>query len=674
MKSKFKYLSLLLALAGTAISPVKGQTSGTSGSGANIDVKHHNIYWRINPDSTKYIRGTVTTKFLTKASNVSTITFDLNKTSFNNTGLVVKYHGNTITKSFPTSGNVNLLTITLPTPLANNVLDSVTISYRGVPPAASGQALGYQKTSFNASNYIYTLSESYEDKDWWPCKADMQDKVETMDITVSSPSAFKVATQGKLFKTVVSGTNTKYTYRHQYPIASYLVSICVAKFTEFNRTPVTIGNTSVPIIYQLFNRSSYTSILNALDFCKLELQLFSSKFGDYPFKNEKFGVYEFGFSGGMEHQTNIGLSSGGLTSWSTIAHEVAHQWFGDAVTCKTWNSLWLNEGFASYMEVLAAEQIPSLGVSALSRRTSLKSSARTTTVPVYIANVSNSNTVWTGANTTAVYDRGAMIVSMLRTLSGDTKFFEATKNYVTDPSLAYKSADTNNLKQHFETALGGANLSGFFTDWVNGVGTPSYALEWNNVGTSITLKLNQTRSSNSNVTYFRMPVAIRVKNASGTSQDIIVYDNGGNLSLAGNGTIGTPTGTNKITITLPFTPSTVQFDPDNVTIATGTVTYNSALTQKGIIEEVAEMEKEQTLKTQIYPNPSSGEFNANVFSEDTNEPIIMDVVNEMGSVMEHQENLKSNQPISFGSNLSTGIYILHFSQGKKQFSTKVIKK
>lgn len=671
---KFKYLSLLLALAGTAISPVMGQTSGTSGSGANIDVKHHNIYWRINPDSTKYIRGTVTTKFLTKTSNVSTITFDLNKTSFNNTGLVVKYHGNTVSKSFPTSGNVNLLTITLPTPLANNVLDSVTISYRGVPPAASGQALGYQKTSFNASNYIYTLSESYEDKDWWPCKADMQDKVETMDITVSSPSAFKVATQGKLFKTVVSGTNTKYTYRHQYPIASYLVSICVAKFTEFNRTPVTIGNTSVPIIYQLFNRSSYTSILNALDFCKLELQLFSSKFGDYPFKNEKFGVYEFGFSGGMEHQTNIGLSSGGLTSWSTIAHEVAHQWFGDAVTCKTWNSLWLNEGFASYMEVLAAEQIPSLGVSALSRRTALKSSARTTTVPVYIANVSNSNTVWTGANTTAVYDRGAMIVSMLRALAGDTKFFEATKNYVTDPSLAYKSADTNNLRQHFETALGGANLNGFFTDWVNGVGTPSYALEWNNVGTSITLKLNQTRSSNSNVTYFRMPVAIRVKNASGTFQDIIVYDNGGNLSLAGNGTIGTPTGTNKITITLPFTPSTVQFDPDNVTIATGTVTYNSALTQKGITEEVAEMEKEQTLKTQVYPNPSSGEFNANVFSEDANEPISMDVVNEIGSVVEHQENIKSNQPISFGSNLSTGIYILHFSQGKKQFSTKLIKK
>ncbi|WP_300569343.1 M1 family aminopeptidase [Flavobacterium sp.] len=673
MKNLFKKANLFLILVGTTTAPVLGQTSGTSGSGANIDVKHHNIYWRINPDSTKYIRGTVTTKFLTKASNVSTITFDLNKTSFNNTGLVVKYHGNTISKSFPSSGNVNLLTITLPTPLANNVLDSVTISYRGVPPAASGEALGYQKTTFNGSNYIYTLSESYEDKDWWPCKADMQDKIETMDITVSSPSTFKVATQGKLFKTVVSGTNTKYTYRHQYPVASYLVSICVAKFTEFNRTPVTIGTTSVPVIYQLFNRGSYSSILNALDFSKLELQLFSSKFGDYPFKNEKFGVYEFGFAGGMEHQTNIGLSSGGLTSWSTIAHEVAHQWFGDAVTCKTWNSLWLNEGFASYMEVLAAEQIPSLGQSALSRRTSLKNSARNTTVPVYIANVSNSNAVWTGPNTTAVYDRGAMIVSMLRALSGDTKFFEATRNYIADPNLAYKSADTNNLRQHFETALGGASLTGFFTDWVNGVGTPSYAVEWHNAGTSITLKLTQTRSSNSNVTYFRMPVAIRVKNTAGTAQDIILYDNGGNLSVAGNGTIGTPTGTNKITIILPFTPSTVQFDPDNMTIATGTVVFNSGLTQKPVLETMEGNDSADVFKTLVYPNPSIGEFNANVLSEDKKTPVVMDVVNEMGTIMEHQENIMVDQSLSFGSRLASGIYIIHFSQGEKQFSTKVVK-
>lgn len=652
---------------------MNGQTTGTSGSGANINVKHHNIYWRINPDSTKYIRGTVTTKFQTKVANVNTITFDLNKSSFNNTGLVVKYHGAIISKSFPASGNVNLLTINLPTPLALNAIDSVTVFYRGVSPAENGQALGYQKAVFGSSNYIYTLSESYEEKDWWPCKADMQDKIESIDITVSTPSAFKVATQGKLLKTIVSGSSTKYTYRHQYPIASYLVSICVAKFTEFNRTPITIGTTTVPVEYKLFNRSSYTSILTALDFCKPELKLFSEKFGDYPFKNEKFGVYEFGFSGGMEHQTNIGLNSSGLTSWSIIAHEVAHQWFGDAVTCKTWNSLWLNEGFATYCEVLAAEQIPSLGKSALSRRTSLKSSARTTTVPVYISNVSNSNTVWTGANTTAVYDRGAMIVSMLRALSGDTKFFEATKNYMSDPTLAYGSADTNNLRQKFETALGGASLTSFFTDWVNGVGTPSYTVDWNNNANNITLKLTQTRSTNSNVTYFTMPVLVKVNGANGESQNIVLYDQNGSLSLAGNGAIGVSTGTNKITIALPFIPSTVQFDPENVTIATGTATFNSGLTQRTGDQEIAEKNNRNQFKTLIYPNPSSNEFTLNISSLDKSTPVKMYIVNELGSIMEYKENMIINQNISVGNSLKSGIYIVHLNQGNQQYSIKIVK-
>lgn len=671
IKNTFKNTMLLLFGFILATTTLLGQTTGTSGSGANIDVKHHTIYWRVNPDSTKYIRGTVTTKFLTKVANVSAITFDLNKTSFNNTGLIVNYHGVAVTKSFPTSGNQNLLTIVLPSPLAINVLDSVTISYKGVPPAESGQALGYQKAAYKGKSYIYTLSESYEDRDWWPCKADMQDKIEGMDITVSTPSTYKVATQGKLLKTVVSGANTLYTYRHSYPIASYLVSICVAKFNEFNRPAIVVGDTNVPVTYQLFPRSSYTSILAALDFSKLEVQLFSSKFGDYPFKNEKYGIYEFGFPGGMEHQTNIGLDAGSLTSWSVIAHETAHQWFGDGVTCKTWNHLWLNEGFATYMEVLAAEQIPSLGKSAFTRISSIKTSARSCTVPVYITDVSNSNTVWTGPNTTAVYDRGGMIVSMLRTLAGDTKFFEATKNYVA--ALSYASADTDNLRQHFQTAMAGADLSGFFADWVNGVGTPSYTVEWNNVDTNVTLKLTQTRSTNSNVTYFRMPVVIKVKDAAGTAQNIVLYDNGGDLSIAGNGTISAGTGTNKITLTLPFVPTAVQFDPDNVTIATGTVVFNGALAKISTQKLASKVENINDFKTLIYPNPSASAFTLNVNSPDQNSLVTMDVVDVLGRIIEHRENVTLDQNVSFGGNLPAGVYIVHLNQGAEQRSAKIVK-
>lgn len=671
MKKKSRlFLGFLGLLLGSTLGTF-AQTSGNSGTGANIDVKHHNVYWRVNPDSTKYIRGTITTKFVTKASNVSTITFDLNKTSFNNASLVVKYHGAVVSKSFPSSGNVNVLTISLPAPLALNVTDSVTVSYAGVPPAVNGQALGYQKAAFNAQNYIYTLSESYEDRDWWPCKADMQDKIESMDITVSTPSAFKVATQGKLFKTTVVGSNTKYTYRHRYPIASYLVSLGVAKYTEFNRTPVTIGTTSVPITYQLFSRASYTSILNALDFCKSELQLFSSKFGDYPFKNEKFGVYEFGFSGGMEHQTHVGIGSSALTSWSVIAHETAHQWFGDAVTFKTWNSLWLAEGFATYMEVLSAEQIPALGQNPITYRSSLKSSARSVTVPVYLGNISTSNTIWTGANTSAVYDRGAMMVSMLRVLAGDTQFFNATRNFINDPALAYQSADSNNLKMHFQNALGGYDLSGFFTDWVNGVGTPSYAVQWNNTGATLTVKLTQSRSANSNVTYFHMPVVLKVANTSGVSQNVVIYDNGGNLALAGNGAIGVGSGSNTISVSLPFTPSSVQFDPESTTIATGTVTFNAALVRR-MVDDVAFASEEELSQPLVYPNPSVGEFTLHLNNLDTL-PTEMYVVNELGVIVKEQKDLQLQQDVVFGQDFPKGVYFVHINQGEKQFSYKIVK-
>ena len=239
--------------------------------------------------------------------------------------------------------------------------------------------------------------------------------------------------------------------------------------------------------------------------------------------------------------------------------------------------------------------------------------------------------------------------------------------------MAYGSADTNNLRQKFETALGGASLTSFFTDWVNGVGTPSYTVDWNNNANNITLKLTQTRSANSNVTYFTMPVVVKVNGANGESQNIVLYDQSGSLSLAGNGAIGISTGTNKITIALPFIPSTVQFDPENVTIATGTATFNSGLTQRTGDQEIAEKNDQNQFKTLIYPNPSSNEFTLNISSLDKSTPVKMYIVNELGSIMEYKENMIINQNISLGNSLKSGIYIVHLSQGNQQYSIKIVK-
>lgn len=572
-------------------------TAGFSGTGSNIDVVYQRCEWRFHPDSpsaaspVKYVKGRVTTWFTTTTAGVNQISFDLNKASFNNANLSVYYHGAAQSFFFPSSGAVNILTISLPVTLSASVLDSIVINYAGTPPAVSGQAEGFQKGPNSASNnYYYTLSESYEDRDWWPCKADMQDKIDSMDFVITVPSAFWVAAPGRMLDSSVSGSDRVFQFAHRYPIPSYLVSIGVAKYVRYHRGTVTIGSTEVPVVYNLFpgkTAGTYSSILTALDKSKLELVAFSDLFGEYPFKLEKHGYYEFGWGGGMEHQSFSAMGSGVLTSWSVIAHELAHQWFGDKVSFATWNHLWLAEGFAKYMESLAAEFVPSLGQNPVSLRSSTRSTAlSTSTTPIYLSNasISNSNTIWTANNDNAVYQRGAMVVSMLRAIAGDSLFFLACRNYLNDPALAYRSATTENLQAHFEAVLGGFDLTPFFSDYVYGTGNPIYTINWGTNSTSKKLNIqitNQTRSASSSVAYFNSPIVLRVQGASPSTEDttIVVYDDNGSISLAGQGIVRTVSG-NLISVILSFTPVTVTYDPFNQTMSTGTTQQLSSLNIK----------------------------------------------------------------------------------------------
>lgn len=598
-----KLLSVILLLVNTVMvsaqslpGPAKS-TTGNSGTGANIDVTYHRCEWRFHPDSpstispVKYLKGKVTTYFKTTQANVSQISFDLNKSAFNNANLSVQYHGSTVSYSFPSSGAVNIITISLPVTLGLDVFDSISINYAGAPPAVNGQAEGFQKGGSSSNNYFYTLSESYEDRDWWPCKSDMQDKIDSIDFVINVPSTFWAAAPGVLIDSAINGSNRTFIFQHRYPIPSYLVAIGIAKYQRYYRGVVTIGGKDVPVVYNLFpgkSGATYTSILSSLDKSMLELVEFSNHFGDYPFANEKHGYYEFGWAGGMEHQSFSAMGSGSLTSWSVIAHELGHQWFGDKVTFGTWNHLWLAEGFAKYMESLAAEWVPSLGQNPVTLRYSTKTTAlSTSTTPVYLssASIANSNTIWTSNNDNAVYQRGAMVVSMLRALAGDTKFFQACRNYLADPNLAYASATTDDLRSHFESVLGGFNLNSFFNDFVLGTGNPDYVINW---GTnSTTKKINiqvssQSQSVGSTVSYFHAPIVLRLVGSNPATMDttVVIYDNNGSLSFAGNG-IGTPVTGNILTCALSFAPVTVTFDPFNQTLVTGSTTQLASLSLTG---------------------------------------------------------------------------------------------
>ena len=611
---------LLTAFCFSSFLSMAQGTSGKSGTGANINVDNYQIYWRVNPDSLLGIKGTVKIKFKTTTANVTNISFDLRST-FTVDSVVWKGAKLTTTPQ-PSAGFI--LNIPVNIPLVGT-RDSIIIAYNGAPVLNSGATEGFTFTTGAGGNVVYTLSESYEDRDWWPCKADMQDKADTIDITVNVPyrtnnldtalatDTFWVASNGTLIDSTIdlSGTqfqrNRTFKYINRYPMTSYLVCLGIARYNRYYIGTVNVGGFNTPVVYYLYagkTAATYTSILTAMDKATELVAKFGEKFGDYPFpdpaKGGKHGYYEGLNSGAMEHQTFSAMSTASLTSRSTLIHELAHQWFGNKVSFATWNDLWLAESFGEYLPALAGELVSGL-TSAFTTRNTIKNAALSNTSTAYIpaAGIANSNSIWSGTGAlsygTAVYKRGAMVISMLRTMSGDTKFFNVLKDYQTSSNLAYKSATKDTLKKRFADSLGtGINLDRFFSSYVDSAGYPNYDLLRQVTGPgnktlylsvgSQTRRLSLTSPFTPNTTVsarFVGPVVVRAKGATAAEDTTIVFYDWGNgqLSKAGNG-IGPKISGNLLSYQLSFTPTTFFYDDSARTMSSGTITSSSVLDLK----------------------------------------------------------------------------------------------
>jgi aminopeptidase N len=303
------------------------------------------------------------------------------------------------------------------------------------------------------------------------------------------------------------------------------------------------------------------------------MNLFETLFEAYPFRNEKYGHAQFGWGGGMEHTT---VSFMGDFNRSLIAHELAHQWFGDKITCGTWKDIWLNEGFATYLASLVIENFDGQAAFIADKSNMITNITSSLNGAVYLTDTQalDVNRIFSGRLS---YNKGAMVLHMLRFKLGDAIFFQGIKNYLADVNLAYKYAITSNLQTHLE-AVYGSSLTEFFNDWVYNQGYPIYNITvQNTTAGQARITVAQTTSHNS-VPFFEMPVPVRLLGASGQSQDVVV-----NNTVNGE----------QFNITVPFTVTGVQFDPNkNIISRMSTVTLENA-------------NFDFDTAIQIYPNPSS---------------------------------------------------------------------
>ena len=472
---------------------------------SNYDITYHKLEFTVNP-SVAFILGKVTTNF-TALDNLSTVTFDLDN---NLTVSEVTQNGNNV--SFSQNFNDELVII-LQNTLNQGSSTAVTITYSGNP--TSNGFGSFEVNTHNGTPILWTLSEPYGALGWWPCKQDLNDKIDAIDVYITASDQYSAVSNGLEISQTTNSSNKTTHFKHQYPIPAYLIAIAVTNYQTYSHT-VSNNGKPFPIVNYVYPES-LTTAQNSTGITVDIMNYFIDLFGNYPFDNEKYGHAQFGWGGGMEHTT---VSFMGSFNRNLIAHELAHQWFGDKVTCGSWKDIWLNEGFATYLTGLTVENLDGETAFKNWRSSNVSSITSITDGAVYLsdADTTSVNRIF---NSRLSYKKGAMVLHMLRKKLGETNFFSGIKNYITDPNLAYKYAKTPDLIAHLETSSS-LNLEEFFNDWVYNEGYPSYTLNWHQTATNtINIELNQTQSDAS-VSFFEANVPIRLTGVNGEILDLIL--------------------------------------------------------------------------------------------------------------------------------------------------------
>jgi aminopeptidase N len=599
---------------------------------SNYDITYHRLEWEIDP-AEYYIKGLVTSYFVPNTDEFDQINVDLAEALQVNT---VTYRGQAL--NFQQTSE-DILEIYLPHPLAAGQLDSVSIDYEGAPPR--GGIFPSFERSFHGPEsvpIIWTLSEPYGASQWWPCKETLTDKIDSLDMYIRAPSGFRAAGNGILVEEIQEVGYTTYHWKHRYPITTYLVATAVTNYRVYSDSVDLLDGRQLEILNYVYPEFYDAARLSSPITIPM-MQLFEELFGPYPFKEEKYGHAMFEFRGGMEHQTMSFMFDfrPGL-----VAHELAHQWFGDKVTCGTFNDIWVNEGFARYGEYLVHEN----GISnenarswLINERSSVTSSPNGS---VFIPQIFSEARIF---DFRLSYRKGGLILHMLRWKLGDEAFFQGLRDYLNDQELAFGYGIGEDVRYHLEQASG-QDLEAFFDDWYYGQGYPSYTIMWSQEGNGPLQVTVEQETSNAAVDFFEMPLPIKVI---GKNQEQMV-------------TLEHEFSGQSFTVDVPFEVSDIQFDPD-LWILTGNnqVVFTTSNEEQNVADNALI----------IFPNPVKDRLQVQ-----TNDPDLQiqeaEIFYPSGQLVK-KINLEDLSETINVAELPAGVYILRIKTEKSLITKRFMK-
>lgn len=382
---------------------------------------------------------------------------------------------------------------------------------------------------FLPQRLAYTMSEPYGARRWMPCNDVPNDKA-LVSIRTRVPKGYTVVSNGLLQERRLDSTGGEtFLWTHQSPIAPYLMAVSASVFETYREwyKKVSNPNDSIPVDNYFwkeddtnlpFNNKNY-NVRKALDITVGSMEAYSRWFGEYPF--EKYGhvVVQPFFAGGMEHQSISTINRSWLRGSSTtgIPHELMHQWFGDKITCASWEHIWLNESMATYGEALWYESWGGRKWNMVAmtgfRDGYFASKARFQ--PVYVASPTTIDVIFNYATT---YAKGSWVLHTLRRIYGDSVYFPAIRLY--SARFAFKAATTSDLLRAFEeTAQQRLStlpvpVATVFQEWIYGSGNPIFGAGWraqsasNATSSRVQVSLSQLQTGMNVPEVFHLPVEI----------------------------------------------------------------------------------------------------------------------------------------------------------------------